>query len=417
MQRYMTQNEPSSSLNSLPEPDSDSAAHSEKVHQCVLNKISVNGGISFTDFMQTVLYEPALGYYSAGSTKLGAQGDFITAPEISSLFSKSIAQAIIPALDELANCNILEVGAGSGKMAADILAHLDSLNKLPEHYYILELSADLRLRQQQWLKQNQPNFFKRVVWLDSIPENLTAVVLANELLDAMPVVRFRKESDGVSIERVTSVNNEFQFSYLDCEDGTSNVINQRVIERVKKIENENAELNEGFKSEINFNAEDWLQSLAENLSSAVIILIDYGYPQHEYYHEQRNNGSLTCFYRHRQHNNPFVYPGLQDLTAHIDFTAIADAAINAGLSVIGYTTQANFLFGAGIAQLAEDSVDIKETEISEPKTIIAQIELANKIKKLTMPYEMGEIVKVIGFSKNCNVKLAAFSFNDMCDHL
>ncbi len=409
----MIQNEPANSVNSLPEPDNEAAAHSEKVCQCLLSQIAKKGQISFTDYMQTVLYEPGLGYYSAGSTKLGAHGDFITAPEISSLFSSSIAQAIVPALDAIVGCNILEVGAGSGKMAADILAHLNSLNKLPEHYYILELSADLRLRQQQWLKQSLPNLFERVKWLDSIPENLSAVVLANELLDAMPVVRFRKETDGVSIEQVVVAENEFQFSYSNCKGDLNNAQCQRVNERLKKIENENSELNVGFKSEINFNAEDWLQSLATNLSSAVIILIDYGYPQHEYYHEQRNNGTLTCFYRHRQHANPFMYPGLQDLTAHVDFTAMADAALNADLNVIGYTTQSNFLFGAGITQMAESQA----VEFIEQDKIAEQIELTNKIKKLTMPYEMGEIVKVIGFSKNCAVKMDAFSFNDMRDHL
>jgi len=399
-------------VNELPVPDKDAALHSEKVRQCLFDKIADKGSISFTEFMQTVLYEPGLGYYSAGSTKLGAEGDFITAPEISPLFSQSIAQAILPALDAIDESSILEVGAGSGKMATNILQHLNHLDNLPEKYYILELSADLRLRQQQYIKSKAAELYERVEWLDSIPENLNAVVIANELLDAMPVVRFKKEKQGISTEHVIIEDGEFKFNYILNSDNNDSSY-QRICQRLQKIESENAELNPGFKSEINFNAEDWLTSISEKLNSGVILLIDYGYPQHEYYHEQRNNGTLTCFYRHRHHDNPFIYPGLQDLTAHVDFTAIADCAIECGMNVLGYTTQSNFLFGAGIAQLAEE----KAVEFIEQDNIVEQIELTNKIKKLTMPYEMGEIIKVIAFSKNCTVSLDAFHFNDMRDHL
>ena len=401
----MTSSEQTDAVNSLPLPDCDAVEHSQKVKQCISDKIAQTGNISFTDYMQTVLYEPGLGYYSAGSTKLGEEGDFITAPEISSLFSESIAQAIAAATKTIENCNILEVGAGSGRMAADILAQLESLNCLPEHYYILELSADLRLRQQQLIRQRHPQLFRRVQWLDDIPENLNAVVLANELLDAMPVVRFKKQQHGIALEYVRESEEGFYPEYIQNKDLP---FFNRVIQRVENIEKENGALNNSFISEINFNAEDWLTSIAEKLNSGVIILIDYGYPQHEYYHAQRNKGTLNCFYRHRHHSNPFVYPGLQDITAHIDFTAIADCGINHGLSLLGYTTQSSFLFGAGIAQLAEKNAS---------DDIVKQIEMANKIKKLTMPYEMGEIVKVIGFSKNCRVSIDAFSFKDMRDHL
>ena len=399
-------------VNDLPVLDKNAQLHSEKVRQCLFDKIADKGSLSFTEFMQTVLYEPGLGYYSAGSTKLGAEGDFITAPEISPLFSQSIAQAILPALDAIDESSILEVGAGSGKMATNILQHLNHLDNLPEKYYILELSADLRLRQQQYIKSKAAELYERVEWLDSIPENLNAVVIANELLDAMPVVRFKKEKQGISTEHVIIEDGEFKFNYILNSDNNDSSY-QRICQRLQKIESENAELNPGFKSEINFNAEDWLTSISEKLNSGVILLIDYGYPQHEYYHEQRNNGTLTCFYRHRHHDNPFIYPGLQDLTAHVDFTAIADCAIECGMNVLGYTTQSNFLFGAGIAQLAEE----KAVEFIEQDNIVEQIELTNKIKKLTMPYEMGEIIKVIAFSKNCTVSLDAFHFNDMRDHL
>jgi len=396
-------------VNELPLPDPDSAAHSLAVKQCLLDKVAITGSLSFTQYMDTVLYEPGLGYYSAGSIKLGGEGDFITAPEISSLFSESIAQAILPALAEIENCSILEVGAGSGKMAAAILAHLESLNRLPTHYYILELSADLRQRQQQYIEENVPSLAARVIWLDNIPENLNAVVLANELLDAMPVVRFRKEQQGISLEHVVDVNGEFQLNYIQDENDATY---QRAKKRIEEIESETARIETGYISEINFNAEDWLVSIAEKLDKGIIVLMDYGYPRHEYYHPQRNKGSLTCFYRHRHHNNPFLYPGLQDLTAHIDFSAIAECGVKTNLSLLGYTTQSHFLFGAGIAQLAE-----KCSENFTDDDIVARIELANKVKKLTMPYEMGEIVKVIGFSKNCSIGLEAFKFKDMRDHL
>lgn len=406
----MIQTEQPDTVNSLPVPDKAAAAHSQRVAQCVLDKIAVTGSLPFTEYMQTVLYEPGLGYYSAGSTKLGAEGDFITAPEISALFSQSIAQAILPALDAIDNVCILEVGAGSGKMAADILTHLDGLNKLPDSYCILELSADLRLRQQQYIKKTVPVLYDRVRWLDELPAQLHAVVIANELLDAMPVVRFKKEQQGISLEYVVVDDNEFHIRAIQ-ED--SNAEYQRSITRVKQMEASGLVLEPGYQSEINFNAEDWLSSVAAKLEQGVVVLIDYGYPQHEYYHAQRHQGTLNCFYRHRQHSNPFIYPGLQDLTAHINFTALADCAVENGLEVVGYTSQSNFLLGAGIAQLAEEA----GSKYIAQNNIAAQMELANQVKKLTMPYEMGEIVKVISFSKNCTARLDAFYFKDMRDHL
>ena len=414
----MAQDNQANNVNQLSVPNKDALAHSNKLSCSIQKKMAQAGGrLSFTDYMQAVLYEPGLGYYSAGSAKLGEHGDFVTAPEISSLFSKSIAQAILPALAVVHDNNILEVGAGSGKMASDILGHLEQLQQLPSRYFILELSADLRSRQQQRIKESHPSLYDRVEWLDTIPDNLNAVVIANELLDAMPVVRFKKENHSVSVEQVESDGDGFKSFYQPCDLDDNNQLNQRIIERINKLERDYGELDDNFVSEINFNAEDWLASVSQSLQSGVILLIDYGYPQHEYYHAQRNTGTLNCFYRHRHHNNPFLYPGLQDLTAHVDFTAIADAALKNNLNVIGYTTQANFLFGAGIAQLAESSIDVTESNATDQKLIIKQIELAGKIKKLTMPYEMGEIVKVIGFSKDCNITLDAFSYNDMRDHL
>jgi len=297
---------------------------------------------------------------------------------------------------------ILEVGAGRGRMAADILIYLSQKNKLPKEYWILELSADLRERQKQTIQDMSPELINRVKWLDELPEHFSGVVLANELLDAMPVQLFQKTENDINEVNITWREDKFLFQLKSSFD-------ERLVTRVKEIESGlGSEFNSGYVSEINFAAEDWIKSIAERLQQGVIVLIDYGFPRHEYYHEQRNQGTLMCHYRHRTHPDVFVYPGLQDITAHVDFTAMADAALEANMKVIGYTNQANFLIGAGLMQLAA---------LKEDADVQKQMEIATQIKKLTLPHEMGELFKVIGFSKNCNVILPAFAFKDLREHL
>jgi len=381
----------------LPLPNEIAQAHSERLIALIKSELDKDAGaISFQRYMELALYAPGLGYYAAGSLKFGEEGDFITAPEISPLFSRSLANAILPALndDEI----ILEVGAGRGCMAADILLYLKQQDKLPKAYWILELSADLRERQQEMIAKNIPEFLDKVKWLDELPDAFSGVVVANELLDAMPVHLFQKKENDINEINVVWQNDHFAFQFNSSFD-------QRLVQRVKNIETELAtEFDSGYLSEINFAAEDWLKSIAERLQSGVIILIDYGFPQHEYYHRQRNQGTLMCHYRHRTHPDAFVYPGLQDITAHVDFTAMADAALESGMSVLGYTNQANFLMGAGILSLAglENQAETQQ-----------QLDIAAQVKKLTLPHEMGELFKVIGFSKNCDVVLPAFEFHDM----
>jgi len=381
----------------LPLPNEIAQAHSERLIALIKSELDKDAGaISFQRYMELALYAPGLGYYAAGSLKFGEEGDFITAPEISPLFSRSLANAILPALndDEI----ILEVGAGRGCMAADILLYLKQQDKLPKAYWILELSADLRERQQEMIAKNIPEFLDKVKWLDELPDAFSGVVVANELLDAMPVHLFQKKENDINEINVVWQNDHFAFQFNSSFD-------QRLVQRVKNIETELAtEFDSGYLSEINFAAEDWLKSIAERLQSGVIILIDYGFPQHEYYHRQRNQGTLMCHYRHRTHPDAFVYPGLQDITAHVDFTAMADAALESGMSVLGYTNQANFLMGAGILSLAglENQAETQQ-----------QLDMAAQVKKLTLPHEMGELFKVIGFSKNCDVVLPAFEFHDM----
>lgn len=381
----------------LPLPHAVAQAHSESLIALIKNELDKNGGtISFQRYMELALYAPGLGYYAAGCSKFGEEGDFITAPEISSLFSQTLANAILPALNE--DEIILEVGAGRGRMAADILLYLKQQDKLPKEYWILELSADLRERQQETIATNIPEYLEQVKWLDELPEHFSGVVVANELLDAMPVQLFQKKENDINEINVVWQDDHFAFQFKSSFD-------ERLVHRVKNIETELAtEFDSDYLSEINFAAEDWIKSIAEKLQSGIVILIDYGFPQHEYYHAQRNQGTLMCHYRHRTHPDAFVYPGLQDITAHVDFTAMADAALEAGMSILGYTNQANFLMGAGILELA--GID-KQAETQQ------QMEMAAQVKKLTLPHEMGELFKVIGFSKNCDVVLPAFEFHDM----
>lgn len=390
----------------LPVPDNIAQQHSEKLIALIKNEIEQNEGvISFQRYMELVLYTPALGYYAAGSAKLGEEGDFITAPEISPLFSQTLANAILPALE--AENIILEVGAGRGRMAADILAYLNQQNKLPKEYWILELSADLRERQKATIEETVPELISRVKWLDVLPEKFSGVVLANELLDAMPVQLFQKKENDVNEINVVWRDDKFCFEL-------SSSFDERLINRVSDIEDEiGYKFNPGYVSEINFAAEDWIKSIAESLQVGIIILVDYGFPRHEYYHEQRTQGTLMCHYRHRSHPDVFVYPGLQDITAHVDFTAMADAALDADLKVMGYTNQASFLMGAGLIELSalNDESNLKDSNLSQ------QIDTASQVKKLTLPHEMGELFKVIGFSKNCDVSLPAFEFRDLREYL
>ena len=390
-------------LKELPLPDALAQAHSEKLIVLIKDEIDHNkGAISFQKFMELALYAPGLGYYAAGSIKLGKDGDFITAPEISPLFSRALANAILPVLNQVHT--ILEVGAGSGCMAADILLFLEERNCLPEEYWILELSADLRARQRDTIEQRAPQLLDRVKWLDRLPEHFSAVVLANELLDAMPVQLFQKNSDANEFNEIMIVWEGERFAYrFDRSE------EPRLLQRLTDIESSvGCNLPAGYISEINFAAEDWIKSIADRLQQGFILLVDYGFPRHEYYHPQRNQGTLMCHYRHRAHADPFVYPGLQDITAHVDFTAMADAALAAGLKVKGYTTQVNFLMGAGLAELA---AAIEQSDMKK------QMEVAAQIKKLTLPHEMGELFKVIGFSKNCDIDMPAFSFRDLREYL
>jgi len=383
------------SAHELPAPSSEASAHSERLATLIREAITAAGGvIGFDRFMELALYAPGLGYYSAGSRKFGEAGDFVTAPELSSLFSHCLARQCSEILGGLGGGDILEFGAGSGVMAADILTELERLQRLPAHYYILELSADLRARQQETIQSKTPQLSERVVWLDGLPtDGFRGVVLANEVLDAMPVLRFRIRNGKPRELFVVLEGEGFALREGDPEQPLHTAL-EKLLQQIP--------LPDDYESEINLRAEDWVRSLGDFLTEGVAILIDYGFPRSEFYHPQRSRGTLMCHYRHRAHDDALILPGLQDITAHVDFTAIAEAALEAGLAVRGYTTQADFLIANGLAEsLNEAQGDVRR-----------QLTLSAQIKRLTMPGEMGELFKVMALSRGWEGTLQGFTLRD-----
>ncbi|HID50384.1 MAG TPA: SAM-dependent methyltransferase, partial [Chromatiales bacterium] len=290
---------------------------------------------------------------------------------------------------------ILEAGAGSGVMAADLLAELEASGIGPVRYSILEVSADLRARQRATLQQRNPAALERVEWLNAWPEEFTGVVLANELLDAMPVHRVIRDGNGWRECCVGSEPDRFVWR-------SGELTVPELQARLDAIEAGGA-LPDGYVTEINLAAEDWIRTLAGHLAQGLVLLIDYGFPRREYYHPERRQGTLMCHYRHRAHDDPFYLVGLQDITAHVDFTAMADSALAAGLKVAGYTTQAHFLLGSGLTGLAAETDADAETQLG----------LANQVRRLTLPQEMGELFKVMALTKNLAANLPGFAVRDL----
>lgn len=360
----------------LSKPSPDACSHSHTLAEAIAGLIRSRGGtISFAEYMEAALYWPGLGYYSAGSQKFGAAGDFVTAPEISPLFAACLAEYCHRKTEDWADYDLVEFGAGSGQLAIDLLPRLDPL---PKHYYILELSAELRERQQIRIREALGVLAERVIWLDQPPqEPLNAIVIANEVLDAMPVEKFRWTAG--KIERgIVRCDPEWR---EDWEIST----NPEFETAINHLELSN-EL-EHYESEINLWIEPWLAQIAAWLGQGEILLIDYGFLRHEYYHPQRSMGTLRCHYRHHHHDDVFFYPGLQDITAHVDFTAVELAAQSCGFTVAGYSTQAEFLLAHGLLEHAASE---------NPKEQFAH---ANSIKLLTLPSEMGELFKVMALRR------------------
>jgi len=366
---------------SLPVPDSDALAASHALqHQIAAEIARHHGAISFARFMELALYAPGLGYYSGGAAKLGKDGDFTTAPELTPLFGAAVAQAAAAIMAQSAP-RILEFGAGTGKLAFDVLTELAAAGIKVERYSIVELSGELRARQQEKLRA-----FPQVEWLDELPDAFSGAVLGNEVLDAMPVQLISKHPDGWHELHVTVADGRFEYKEVPA--------GAELLAQIERQIADHASLPVGYVSEVHGAACGFMATLAQMLArgqGGAAILFDYGFPAHEYYFDQRVTGTLMCHYRHHAHADPFYYPGLQDITAHVDFTAMALAAQDAGADVLGYATQAGFLIGAGVGELLLRT---------DPSDTTNYLPAANAVQKLLSPAEMGELFKVLVIGKN-----------------
>lgn len=376
---------------SLPQPGPEAAQHSARLIEAIRAEIAVQGGwISFARYMELALYAPGLGYYTAGAHKFGEAGDFITAPELSPLFGRTLARQVAQIMAESAP-HILELGAGSGKLAVDMLGELERLGCLPDSYCILEVSADLRARQQALIGQCLPHLLSRVHWLDALPEQLSGALVANEVLDALPVHLVHWQDSAMS-----EIGVSWDESGLVREERA--IVDDQLLQAAQQIK-----VPDNYVSEICLAARGLVTSLACRLTQGTLIFIDYGFGAREFYHPQRLNGTLMCHYRHRAHDDAFFLPGLQDITAHVNFTDIAETGIDAGLELSGYTSQAFFLINNGIADLMAET---------SPEDLRAYLPLSAQLQKLTSPAEMGELFKVIALSKNRANPLSGFARGD-----
>jgi len=393
----------------FPVPDTAALAHSEQVSRHIRRHIAAAGGwIDFSDYMNLALYAPGLGYYSAGARKFGESGDFVTAPEISPLFARCLARAFLDttcAGGRTADgpTTILELGAGTGAMAAEILQTLHRMGAAPERYLILEVSADLRERQRRLIRDRVPDLAACVSWLDALPATpINGVIVANEVLDALPVTRFDlDETSRVRIHGVEATDSGFGW----CRRTADASFQEQIGELAGNL---GVAWPAGYTSEICPGMSGFIDGLSRSLERGLILLVDYGLPGRAYYDPERSRGTLACHYRHRRHEDPFFYPGLQDITAWVDFTGVANAADAADLDVLGFTTQAQFLLAAGVeeefARLMEQS-----GAGDHPRE---QIRIAAGLKTLMLPGQMGETFKVMALGRQLSRGPAAICEND-----
>lgn len=391
----------------LPPPSPEAAALSDALCAHIANDITAHGGwISFARYMELALYAPGLGYYAAGARKLGTAGDFITAPEMTPLFAQCLARQVA----QLELPNVLELGAGSGALAAELLLELERLGCLPASYFILEVSADLRERQRERLASLPRALAQRVHWLDALPDDFVGVMVANEVLDATPVHRVRVtehgvEELGVAIARAGQGSFSLQAYASTHRTPSPPAPLPQAGEGSDALTEATTNLNlpAPYETEINLSARALVTSLAQTLTRGAMLLIDYGFPARELYHPQRSSGTLMCHYRHHAHDDPFALVGLQDITAHVDFSAVAQAAQAGGAQLLGYANHAQFLINCGITGLLSQ-VPARDTARYAPLAAAAQ--------KLLSPAEMGELFKVIALGKGVGTPLLGFTRGD-----
>jgi SAM-dependent MidA family methyltransferase len=382
----------------LPDLSADELAHSERVAAHLRATIAATGGwIPFSRFMQQALYAPGLGYYSAGTRKFGAAGDFVTAPGLTPVFARCLATQVAGVLSQLGGGCVLEAGAGDAAMAADLLASLAGRGAAPARYDILEVSADLRERQRATLAARVPDMLERVRWLDTPPDlPWDGVLVANEVLDALPVERFRVSRGGYDSLGVACSAETFVFEPRGADEHLTQALDDRLGDLA---------LPEGYASEACLMLTPWVAELTRGLARGAILFIDYGLPRAQYYHASRSGGSLCGFFRHRRVDDVLARPGLQDITAWVDFTAVAEAGLAAGFEVAGFSTQAHFLLATGLEQEVERARAGLDSR--------AAARLAQAAGMLVLPGEMGERFKVMALARGLELPLAGFSFRDL----
>lgn len=400
----------SAKTNILPEPAEELKHVSEQLSELIRAEITRNGPISFSRYMEMALYQPGLGYYSAGLQKFGEGGDFVTAPQLGNVFARCLAKQVAQigaevSQDQPAGYEIIEAGAGTGVLAADLLKALEE-NHAPNRYSILERSAHLRQVQKETLQIQVPHWMDRISWLDEPPESgWRGVFIANEVLDALTVDRFVVDNHGFCELRVTAGPDGFDWIKSPCPED--------MLTKIRSIVSGlNNQPGNGHRSELNTNLPAWLDAVTASLETGVAIFIDYGYTRHDYYQSQRRDGTLICHYQQRAHGDPFKWPGLTDISASVDFTALAEAADQCGLYVCGYTTQAMFLMACGLDEVLSELVTLPEKE---------RITMNNQVRRLTLPGEMGERFQVMALARGLDEDfcegLRGFLLGDSCHRL
>jgi SAM-dependent MidA family methyltransferase len=378
---------------SLPDPSADEIAHSARLAEAIRREIAASGPVSFGRFMERCLYAPGLGYYSAGRLKFGTDGDFVTAPELGPLFAGCVARALAPALRACGGDAVwVELGGGSGAFARDCLLELRALDALPRHYWLLEPSADLRERQRERLQSElSAELFARCAWLDRPPQHTwSGILFANEVLDALPITRFTSH-DGEVFEEHVDVNANGAFVRVD------RPADALVAGAVRHLQRHlGREFEDGYRSEVLPQLPWWLEAVAGEQTRGAVLFVDYGYVRREFYLPERRDGTLLCHYRHRAHDDPLILPGLQDITASIDFTALAEAGIGAGFEPVSYTFQSEFLIASGLDTAFAGA---RETAPGE----VARYALAQQVKRLTLPGEMGERFQAMLFARELEI--------------
>ena len=369
----------------LPQPGQKLLAHSEQLRGVIAARIQATGPMPFHDYMELALYHPELGYYSAGLPKFGPAGDYITAPELGPVFACCLARSMAATLQDCAPAQILEIGAGSGALAVDLLLELERLDTPPAGYWILERSADCRARQRETLQQRAAHWLPYVLWLDTPPKDpFDGVIIGNEVVDALAVHGFEMAADRVR-ERMVGLDDAGQFRW------DQRPADARLRIAVRCLEAQIGHpLPPGYCSEINLHLEPWLSSIATSLRRGLVLLSDYGYPRAAFYQPSHARGTLICHFQHRVHDDPFVFPGLQDITAFVDFSALAEAGCASGLDLLAYGPQAGFLLANGLDDIGQRIVELGPLEA---------MRLSQEIKTLTLPEEMGERFQIMAFGR------------------